>query len=174
MAKDSGQGIEKLRELIKGIKIAMLTTVDADGVLHSRPMGTQEVEGDDDLWFFTGMGTAKASEVRRDERVNLSYAAPDDNRYVSVSGTAHLVHDKAKAKELWNPILKAWFPKGLDDPDLVLLRVRVEEAEYWDVSSSTMVQLVGLVKAVVTGKPYTAGPGEHQKLDLPGPHRGGL
>lgn len=159
--------IEKIRDLIKDIRFAMLTTIDEDGSLRSRPMGTQEAEFDGDLWFFTGASSAKVDEVERDERVNVSYAAPDDNRYVSISGTARLVRDRAKAKELWNPVLKAWFPDGLDDPDLALLRVRVEKAEYWDAPSSKMVQLAGFVKAIVTGK-RADGLGENEKIDLKG------
>jgi general stress protein 26 len=159
--------IEKIHDLIKGIRFAMLTTVDTDGSLRSRPMATQEAELDGELWFFTGASSPKVNEVERDHRVNLSYAAPDDNTYVSISGTARLVRDKAKAKELWNPALKAWFPEGLDDPDLALLRVKVEKAEYWDSPSSKMVQLYGLAKAVLTGK-RADDVGENEKIDLKG------
>lgn len=159
--------IEKIRDLIKDIRFAMLTTIDTDGSLRSRPMATQESEFDGDLWFFTPASSPKVGEVERDERVNLSYASPDDNLYISVSGTAQLVRDRAKIKELWNPALKAWFPKGLDDPDLALLRVRVEKAEYWDYPSSKMVQLAGFVKAIATGK-QADDLGENEKLDLKG------
>lgn len=158
--------IETLRELIKDIRFAMLTTVDEDGFLRSRPMATQSAEFDGELWFFTEASSPKAGEVERDHRVNVSYAAPDDNRYVSVSGTARMVRDRAKAEELWKPALKAWFPEGLDDPDLALLRVQVEKAEYWDSPSSKMIQLAGFLKAVVTGKRID--PGENEKLDLTG------
>jgi general stress protein 26 len=163
MAKEKSD-IEKLRELIKDIRIAMLTTVDQDGSLRSRPMGTQQSELDGDLWFFTSQSSAKIQEVEREHQVNVSYAAPDDQRYVSVSGTARLVRDPAKAKELWNPFLKTWFPKGLDDPDLALLKVEVKKAEYWDSPSSTMLHLVGFVKAMVTGERPDMG--ENEKLDL--------
>lgn len=156
--------IAKLRELIKDIRIAMLTTTEDDGTLRSRPMGTQQAEGDADLWFFTYGGAAKADEVRRVNRVNVSFAANDDQRWVSVSGTAAIVRDRAKMEELWNPILKAWFPKGLEEPDIALLKVEVEQAEYWDTASSKVVQLAGFVKAVATGKP--ADPGANVKLDL--------
>jgi len=155
---------DKLWELIKDVKIAMLTTQDEHGDLHSRPMATQQKLLDGDLWFFTRDSSAKAGEAKRHPQVNLSYANPDDNRYVSVTGSADIVHDKARAKELWNPVYRAWFPQGLDDPDMVLLRVRVERAEYWDSPSSTMVQVAGFVKAMVSGKSYEPGPGEHGKL----------
>ncbi len=158
------KAVEKLAKLIKGIRIAMLTTVDEEGGLRSRPMATQQMEFDGNLWFFTGRDTAKIHEVDREHHVNVSYADPDGNRYVSVSGMASLVQDKGKAEELWNPAYKAWFPQGLDDPNLCLLRVQVDKAEYWDSPSSAVVHIVGFVKAIATGHRYD--PGENQKVRL--------
>ena len=158
------EAVQKLAKLIHGIRFAMLTTIDGEGDLRSRPMATQHAEFDGNLWFFTGKSTEKVDEVNREHRVNVSYADPDDNRYVSVSGTGSLVLDKAKMKELWNPLYKAWFPKGLDDPNIALLRVDVSKAEYWDAPSSTVVQVVGFVKALATGQKYDAG--ENEKLKV--------
>jgi len=157
------EAIVKLKDLIEDIDFAMLTTVNG-GQLRSRPMSTQEFDFDGDLWFFTSDNTHKVDEIERDNRVNVAYAKPEDNVYISVSGQAQLVKDREKIEELWNPILKAWFPKGLDDPTLSLLKVSVEEAEYWDSPSSTIVQLVGFVKALVTGK--SADGGDHGKVNL--------
>jgi len=158
--------ISKLSELIKDVRIAMLTTVDEEGSLRSRPMATQQAPFDGNLWFFTDIHSAKAYEVRKDNQVNVSYAAPDDNKYISVSGTASVVQDKNKAKELWNPILKAWFPKGIDDPDLCLLKIDVEKAEYWDTPSGKMVTLFSLVKSLVTGHRYEGEGSDHKKINL--------
>jgi len=157
------ESIKKVNDLIKDVQIAMLTTIDG-GVLRSRPMQTQEAEFNGDLWFFTSTDTHKTDEIEKDARVNVSYASPASNTYVSVSGTASLVSDKEKIEELWNPILKAWFPKGLDDPTLILLKVSVEQAEYWDSTSSTVVQIVGFVKALVTGE--RADGGDHGRVNL--------
>jgi general stress protein 26 len=155
---------EKLIKLIKGIRVAMLTTQDEDGSLRSRPMETQpEKEFDGTLWFFTHASTHKTQEIERDQHVNLSYAEPSDNRYVSVSGRARLVREKEKISELWSPILKAWFPRGKDDPETALLKVDVDKAEYWDAPSSTIVKLAGFAKALVTGKEYN--PGQNRKLN---------
>jgi general stress protein 26 len=164
MADNKQEAVEKLGNLIENIDFAMLTTVDTDGVLRSRPMSTQEAEFDGTLWFFTSDKTHKVEEIERDNRVNASYAKPEDNVYVSVSGTASIVKDKAKMEELWNPILKAWFPDGLDQPDLCLLKVDVEQAEYWDSPSSTLVQIVGFIKALATGQ--RADGGENEKINL--------
>ena len=157
------ESIEKLNELIKDIQTAMLTTIDG-GVLRSRPMATQEAEFDGTLFFLTGADTHKDEEIKKDNRVNVSYADTSDNIYVSVSGTAQTYHDQAKIDELWNPFYKAWFPEGQTDPNIRVLKVTVEQAEYWDSSSSTIVHLVGFLKALATGEQYDGG--ENKKIDL--------
>ena len=161
--KTRAEAVERVRELIKEIDFAMLTTVNG-GHLRSRPMSTQEFEFDGDLWFFTSDRTHKVDEIEADNRVNVAYARPDDNVYVSVSGRAEVVKDRTKMEELWNPILKAWFPEGLDDPSLCLLKISVEEAEYWDSPNSKIVQIAGFVKALVTGQPAQGG--EYGKVSL--------
>lgn len=166
MSASSIEDIKHLARLIRGIKIAMLTTACADGSLRSRPMATLETEFDGTLWFFTRADAPKVGEVQHEGQVNVSYAAADDQRYVSVSGRAALVLDREKIKELWNPLYRAWFPQGLEDPQLALLRVDPDKAEYWDAKSSTMTQLVGLFTALATGQTYPSG--ENQKVDLHG------
>lgn len=157
--------IFKLNELIKDVKFAMLTTLHEDQ-LRSRPMAAQEMDDEGNLWFLTREHSAKIEETEHNPHVNVSYALPDDRRYVSVSGTAELVHDQAKIKELWNPIYKAWFPNGLEDPELALLKIHVTGAEFWDSPNGRMVQIAGFLKAIATGKAYEASNKEHQKIDL--------
>lgn len=156
------ESVAKLKELLEDIDFCMLTTF-SNGKLRSRPMSTQKMEKDGELWFFTNDNSLKVSEIEADPRVNCAYSKPDDNCYVSVSGTASISKDRAKIEELWSPILKAWFPEGLDDPTLCLLKVQVEEAEYWDAPNSTLVQLVGFVKALATGTEMSYG--EHGKIN---------
>ena len=158
------EAIQKLNELIEEIDIAMLTTVEEDGTLRSRPMVTQRSKFDGDLWFFTAVSSSKVAEVMHDRHVNLSYADPDNQSYVSISGRAQTVRDRKKMEELWNPILKTWFPKGLDEPDIALLKVNVTHAEYWDSPSSIVVHLAGFIKSQITGTPPS--PGENEKIDL--------
>jgi general stress protein 26 len=155
--------IEKLRELIQDIDIAMLTTMEPNGSLRSRPMGTQQVEFDGDLWFFTTIDTTKVDEINQYNRVNVSYAAPGKNRYVSVSGTALLLNDRAKMEELWSPIYKAYFPDGLDDPKLRLMKIEVEKAEYWDSPGGIIPTIIGFAQALA-GKEGDLG--ENEKLNL--------
>jgi general stress protein 26 len=133
-------------------------------------MATQELDDDGCLWFFTGLSSLKVDEVRAHHQVNLSYVKDDDNRYVSVSGSAELVMDREKMRSLWQLPMKAWFPDGVDDPDLALLRVHVEKAEYWDTVSSKLVQAVGFVKALVTGKRAEGGHHENVAFEPPRLH----
>lgn len=135
--------ISKLNELIQGIPTAVLTTVRPDSSLHSRPMAPQQVDASGTFWFLTASNTEKVEAVRTMQRVNLSFANPAADRYVSVSGYCELVRNGAKAKELWRPEYKAWLPTGLDDPDLVLMRIVVQQAEYWDSAQGRMLELRG-------------------------------
>lgn len=165
IATDHNQQVQKLRELIKDINFCMLTTLDTDGSLHSRPMSTNgEVEETGNLWFFTYASSHKVVEVDRQHQVNVSFSAPDKQQYVSLSGTAELVRDRAKMQELWKPGLKAWFPQELDEPDIALLKITVEKAEYWDAPAGWVAKTIGFVKAMATGE--KANLTENAKLDL--------
>ncbi len=163
MEKTREEAVKKIRELLEGIDFCMLTTIDG-GHLRSRPMSTQQADFDGDIWFFTSDDTHKIDEIAKDDRVCAAYARPESDTYVSVSGRAEIVNDRAKIEELWNPILKAWFPEGLDDPHLCLLKVSAEQAEYWDSPSGKLVQLFGFVKALATGE--EADWGENKKVQL--------
>lgn len=160
--------LEKLGELIHDIRVAMLTTRDAEGLLHSRPMATLGKRFDGVLWFFNGGSSLKSHEIATDQEVNVSYAEPRLNRYVSVVGRAKVVRDRKKAEELWTPLLQAWFPKGLDDPDLTLVRVDVLRAEYWDAPAGKAVVLFGLAKSLLTGRPYRGEGAQHELFVLDG------
>jgi general stress protein 26 len=159
MAKDKnaqGQpknGARKLRKAIKNSRVAMLTTVAADGSLRSRPMATQAADTESEVWFFTRYHSGKSEEVQDHQRVNVSYASPKNERYVSISGTASLVRDPALIKELWHGKLKEWFPDGKKDPDLVLLKVAIDRVEYWDRGENRMVDLPRMAPAPAASRP---------------------
>lgn len=165
MAETHKKHLEKLRELIKDIDFCMLTTVDDEGHLRSRPMSSNgEVEADGDLWFFTYASSHKVDEIRHDRRANVSFADPKHHTYVSVTGNAELVRDRQKIAELWKPQFKIWFPRGIDEPDIALLKVHVTQAEYWDSPSNPLATAIGMAKALATGQEYSAG--ENEKIDL--------
>ena len=147
------EGADKLYGLIKDIKVAMMTTADADGKLYSRPMWNQEADENGDLWFFTRLHSPKTEEISRDNEINLAFADPASNTYVSIAGHAQIVRDRAIVDQKWNELLATWFPNGKDDPEVALIQVHPERGEYWDSPSSKMVHLYGYVKAKLTGEP---------------------
>jgi general stress protein 26 len=157
--------LQKLRELVKDIDFCMLTTLDETGDLRSRPMSSNgDIDPDGDIWFFTSASSHKVSEIEKLPKVNVSFADPDNQHYLSISGTAQLVRDRNKIDELWRPEFKMWFPEGKDDPDVALLRVSLEKAEYWDNPSSTVGFMLNFVSSLVTGK--EADHGENKKLEF--------
>jgi len=159
--------IQNFARLIKEIKFAMLTTVNADdGSLRSRPMTLQDREFDGDLWFFASRVTQPLLDIEENPKVNLAFADLKKSSYVSASGQAQMVLDREKAKELWSPLYKAWFPEGLDDPNLCLVKVSVESVDYWESPSSSVVQLAGFAKAVVTGQSAESEVGQRGHLSL--------
>lgn len=154
---------EKLKDLIKGINVAMMTTTDDSNELRSRPMATTDIKEEGVLWFFTYKDSPKTREISHHNQVNISYINSDKEQYVSVSGKAVPVTDKHKIDELWTPVLKAWFNEGKDDPNISLLRVELEKAEYWDAPTGVK-KTFELAKSYATKDTYNSG--DHQKLNF--------
>lgn len=141
----------KLWDLIEDIRSAMLTT-ETDHGLESRPMSAYVDKEAKLIWFLTRIDTPKIDEIRDDSRVNLAFADSGNNKFVSVSGTARIVRDPVKQKELWNPYAEAWLPEGPDAPTTALIRVDPEHGTAWD-SPGKLAQLFRVAKANVTQVP---------------------
>ena len=155
---------KKLWDLIKDIRFGMFTHRHANGMMHSQPLTTQNKNMDEGnrLYFFIARSGEIAKHVIQDDNVNVAYADPGNDSYVSVSGKALIVEDMGKKEALWTPMAKAWFPGGPTDPDVALLEVLISHAEYWDVKESKMVQLAKMAKAAITGERPELG--EHKKV----------
>ncbi|MFS0868536.1 pyridoxamine 5'-phosphate oxidase family protein [Paenibacillus xylanilyticus] len=125
---DHQEAIKKIQELIKDIDVAMLTTVSEEGLV-SRPMKTQDVEFDSNLWFLTKKDTSKFHELLRNQQVNVAYVGKS---FLSIRGEAELVESSEKIKEFWSPAYEKVLETTYDDPNLVLIKVTAESAEYWD------------------------------------------
>lgn len=153
---------QRVAELIKDFRFAMLTTRNSERRLVAHPLTVQETEFDGDLWFLVSRSASFVADLRRDDHVGVSLSSNDS--WVSLSGTAELVDDPAKVRELWSPTVEAWFTDGPDDPDVGLLKFSAESAEYWDSPGGKIASLFSFVKAKVTGEPYDA---ENEKVELP-------
>ena len=159
---DDSTGQAKVAALAKDIRIGMFTTTDADGHLVSRPMAQQEVEFDGDLWFFAERTSRKVAHLGANPTVGVTLTSNDT--WISLAGTGEVIDDNAKAKELWNQWVAAWMPQGPDDPSVVLIKVHVETAEYWDTPGGRIASVLSFAKSKVTGKPYDGG--ENEKVDM--------
>lgn len=158
------QAIKKISEMIKDIRIAMLSTVTPDGTIHSRPMATQQAEFQGELLFLTRQESSKTDEIAHQAQVTLAYVDSKDHRFVSLSGRAELSKDRATIHELWSPLYKAWFPEGENDPEITVIRVYVDHAEYWEAPANSIVRGYQLLKAAATkgGAPV----GQHQEVTI--------
>lgn len=152
-------------DVVKDVRIAMLTTIGSDGVPRARPMATQEVAPDDVLWFYAAKDSRKVADLTENQHVELSYASPEHDLYATASGLAQVVSDPARARELWNPVVAGWFPEGPDDPNLCLLRVDLTEAEYWRERQPRSMRLTQAIAAAVTGRSPATG-AEDRKLTM--------
>jgi general stress protein 26 len=158
------KNLEKLKELLKGTKTCMLSTYNKDKGIHTRPMAYQEIDQNGTIYFFTNEYSSKIDEISVNNEIDISFTNTDENNYVVLKADAKLFKDKAKMEELFNPMIKVWFPEGLEDPNISLIKADPKSAEYWDSSSSKMVFLFNAAKALITGEAYNEG--EHGKLEL--------
>ncbi len=158
----NSDAVERLNSMIDSVEIAMLTSVGEGGTLHSRPMMVERVQDDGTVWFFTSETASAAYESEENCRVNVSYVDAKRSIFISIAGTASVSNDREKMSHLWDPQLSAWFPKGLDDPDLRLLCVQIDRAEYWDVTQNALALLAGFARKAMTGK--AEGIGTHERI----------
>ena len=141
--------LETIGKLISAARIALFTTVSEDGRLLMRPLATVEHEFDGDVWFFVSDDSPKTDQIARNNQVNVAYES--GKGYLSIAGTAELVHDQAKIDELWTAAAEAWFENGKDDPNIALIKVHAESDEYWASLEPKPVVLLKYARAIATG-----------------------
>ncbi|WP_019585424.1 pyridoxamine 5'-phosphate oxidase family protein [Deinococcus apachensis] len=146
--------IKEMAAVMKNVKFAMLTVMTEDGHLQAHPMTTQQTEFDGDVWFIGGRDTQQVQAMAARPQVNVSYADHGKGAYVSISGAAQLVEDRAKLEELWTDAYKAYFPGGIDDPSVQLVKIEAQGGEYWG-SDGKLKNMFQQARAAITGKPAT-------------------
>lgn len=165
MTQYNNEQLALLAAKIKHIDFGMFTASNDSRTLTSRPLTQQQVDAQGNIWFFVSDQESFTRDLLGNPQVNVSFSDVKDSLYVSLTGRAELLRDRLKAQELWNPLINAWFPGGLDDPHLALIKVKIQSAEYWDSKSSKMTQFFSMAKAAFTGeRPKDIG--EHAKVSL--------
>lgn len=156
--------LKKMKSAIESIGVCMMAAVDGDGA--SRPMSAAKCEDNGNIWFFTNEKTEAGQEAGSRKKLALHFSSPAKLNFLCVLGQSELVHDKAKMEELWNPIMKTWFPDGLETPGITLIRVDPESAHYWESNASRIELLYSWAKAQITGKPAGGSEGRSGSLEV--------
>jgi general stress protein 26 len=154
------EALKKFKKLVEEIRTCMFITDSATedkAANHTRPMATIDVEADGTLWFYTDIRSIKVEEVSMERNVHLVYAHPGKESYLDVWGTATVVTDRQTIVDKWSPIVKAWFPDGITDPNLGMLKVKPFTCHYWDAETGKMVQFLKIAASIVTGKTLAEG-----------------
>ncbi|MEO5891548.1 MAG: pyridoxamine 5'-phosphate oxidase family protein [Ferruginibacter sp.] len=146
------EGIDKIKELVTSADICMFASHYTNESLSARPMGTQEVDEEGAIWFFSKSSSNLNTEIEADNRVQLFYANKAKSEYLSISGTATVIKDEEKAKELWTRWVKTWFTEGPEDPELTIIKVEPQDAYYWDTVHNKMVNMVKMMAGAIVGK----------------------
>lgn len=152
------EALQKFRKLVEEVRICMFITNNrgGEGHEHTRPMANVAVDEDGTLWFYTDIRSIKVEEVATDREVHLVFSHPGKESYLDVWGTGSIVTDRKLLEEKWSPVVKAYFPKGVEDPNLALLKVVPTETYYWESETGKMMQFLKQAAAAVTGKPGIA------------------
>ena len=154
---NSTEAIKKLQSLVTGIGTCMFFTNTGAGIYNTRPMAVIEVDASGNIWFFTSHQSNKVTDIEKDPNVHLVFAHPGKDTYLDVRGRASIEKDPTSIEEKWSPIVKAWFPEGAKDPNLCLVKIKTDEAHYWDTETTKMVEMIKTVASVVTGKQLVEG-----------------
>lgn len=159
----ANKNVDKVWDLIEEKNICMLVTRD-DGVMRARPMAASPRRSEHTIWFITDRRNHKDEEIRTHPEVCMTFQDERGNNYVSVSGTARMVEDRAKLEKLWNPAVDAWFEGGPDDPRATLIAVEPLQAEFWDNTSSDVLVMLKMARAsLIGGRPDL---GDNAKVGL--------
>lgn len=145
--------IDKIQDVIKDVKFAMMSTVNSKGDVHAWPMTTSETSiGAKEIWFIGDKTSDVVKDILDNPKIGLSYASEDEKNYVSVSANAELSSDQAKLEELWSPVYNAFFEHGKEDPNVQLIKVVPHGVECWLSGSSTVNMFKMAAAALQDGK----------------------
>ena len=155
LSKDAA--VDKIRELAKSARTCLFGTMHGGFPLNVRPMAVGSVDAAGNFWFLSGRSTEKNTHIRKDPRVQLLFANAGDSEYMSLQGTASISDDRALKEKYWSTLAKAWFPGGVDDPELTVIKFEPTDGHYWDTEHGKAVALAKILVSSLTGKPLNEG-----------------
>jgi general stress protein 26 len=127
------EAIERIREVVKKAESCFFcTAVSTGGSGAARPMSVRQVDDEGTLWFLSANDSHKNLELEREPSVRLFFQGSEHSGFLTLTGTARVVRDKGKIKELWGPMVKNWFTGGENDPRITAIGVAPHGGYYWD------------------------------------------
>jgi general stress protein 26 len=151
------EAVDKLKSLVKSAKVCMFQTIPGNAPFNLRPMSPVEIDDMGHIWFFSNRNSEKNKDIKANPQVQLIFSNMQDSEFLSVYGNAQIIRDRQKFEELWTPLVKAWFPNGIDDPDLTLINVKPLSAHYWDTKDGKMISMLKTAASFITGRTMDGG-----------------
>lgn len=148
------EAMKKIKELADAADICLFTTNLTELPLSARPMSRQKIDDDGTMWFFSDKTSHKNEHIMADNRVQLFFSNRNSSEYLSIFGTAEIIKDTSKAKELWSPIAKTWFNDGPEDASLTIIKVTPLDGYYWDTKDGKFVTLLKIAAGAIAGKEF--------------------
>lgn len=149
----NNEGIEKIKTIAEKAQICLFCTkIETGQPFSTRPMSAQKVDDIGNIWFLSDKDSSKNMEIKDDDHVQLLFSGSSHSDFLSVYGKATILYDRQKIKELYEPIVKAWFQEGKDDPNISVIKVEPIEGYYWDTKHGKLVSLAKIVVSMVSGK----------------------
>lgn len=143
------EAIEKLQELVNKIDVGMVGSYPkGSDYVHAVPMSRQEVDDEGDIWYLFSSESDTFKNLQDNNNVSVLFSQPSDYNFLSINGTAEISQDRERIEKYWNKFVEGWFEKGKEDPRIRVLKVKVEEANYWDTKTN---KLFTFFKAVASG-----------------------
>jgi general stress protein 26 len=162
---DHKAAIEKMQELVKHDPICLFTTSLTTLPLQTRPMSVQKVCDQGNFWFLSAIDSCHNEEIKKDNRVQLFFSNKSDSEFMTIYGTASISRDKKKIDEIWNPIAKAWFTEGKEDPKISVIKVTPEDGFYWDTKNGRTISLIKIAAAAIVGRTMDDGVEGHLETE---------
>lgn len=153
--KDLGgaEAVKKIKELAETAQACFFCTNMKSGKpFATRPMSPQKVDDQGNFWFLSADDSHKNEDIVADPSVQLLFQGGPHSDFMSIYGKAAISKDKAKIKELWEPLIKTWFTGGIDDPRITVIKVQPEDGYYWDTKHGTMVAFAKMIAGAITGQ----------------------
>lgn len=133
--------VTRLKTMTEGLDVCMLITTDAEGQRHNRPMAAVKIDDEGNCWFFASRSSGKLRDISTNNKVQVIFADPASDHYVEIHGIGNVICDEAEIKDKWSPLVNEWFPGGIKDPEICLVKAEVTNIFYWDAAAEGIQRL---------------------------------